>query len=132
MDKSKLFDEATFYPQFEKDLLSVKKEVIIESPFITISRTLFLKPVLEKIVKKGINVYVITRPIEEQSDQMQYQAEKGIDILEEIGVIVKTERGYLHRKLALIDSDIRWEGSLNILSQKNSKEMMRRIIGYSQ
>ena len=33
---------------------------------------------------------------------------------------------FRHRKLAVIDRAILWEGSLNILSQSNSKEIMRR------
>lgn len=31
------------------------------------------------------------------------------------------------RKIAVIDGRILWEGSLNILSQGNSREVMRRI-----
>jgi len=37
--------------------------------------------------------------------------------------------GNHHRKLAIIDRKILWEGSLNILSQNNSREIMRRIEG---
>ena len=33
----------------------------------------------------------------------------------------------LHRKVVVIDREILYEGSLNILSQNNSIEMMRRI-----
>lgn len=36
--------------------------------------------------------------------------------------------GKLHRKLAIIDNEIMWEGSLNILSQNDSCEIMRRIV----
>jgi hypothetical protein len=32
-----------------------------------------------------------------------------------------------HRKLAILDRSILWEGSLNILSQNSSSEIMRRI-----
>ena len=37
--------------------------------------------------------------------------------------------GNHHRKLAIIDRQILWEGSLNILSQIKSREIMRRIEG---
>ncbi len=36
----------------------------------------------------------------------------------------------LHRKLAVIDANIVWEGSLNILSQARSAEFMRRIVSF--
>jgi hypothetical protein len=35
--------------------------------------------------------------------------------------------GNHHRKLAILDKKILWEGSLNILSQIYSREIMRRI-----
>jgi len=35
---SKLYDENTFYKQFINDLKAAKKEVIIESPFISSQR----------------------------------------------------------------------------------------------
>ena len=35
--------------------------------------------------------------------------------------------GHIHAKTAIIGQEILWEGSLNILSQQESKEMMRQI-----
>ena len=37
------------------------------------------------------------------------------------------QKKLFHRKLAIIDRKILWEGSLNILSQSHSRELMRRI-----
>lgn len=110
-----------------KDLKYANDEIIIESPFITIERVNYLLPTFKKLIRKSVNIYVFTRIIEEQSEEMQYRTEKGMDILEEIGVFVIPSNGYLHRKLATIDKNIIWKGSLNILSQRKSKEVMRRI-----
>jgi hypothetical protein len=46
--------------------------------------------------------------------------------MQELGVIV-LYTVKLHRKLAVIDGEILWEGSLNILSQNDSCEIMRHI-----
>jgi hypothetical protein len=46
--------------------------------------------------------------------------------MQSIGVDVYMTVGH-HRKLAVIDKSILWEGSLNILSQYDSCEVMRRI-----
>ena len=46
--------------------------------------------------------------------------------LQEIGVKVLFTSGH-HRKLAIIDDLVLFEGSLNILSQSDSCEIMRRI-----
>jgi hypothetical protein len=60
---------------------------------------------------------------------MQYQAEKEIKTFEELGIAVLPFKGKIHRKLAIIDRNILWEGSLNILSQRESGEYMRRSVG---
>ena len=47
--------------------------------------------------------------------------------LEELGTCVIHLPGFIHEKAAIIDQEILWEGSMNILSQRQSREMMRRI-----
>lgn len=58
---------------------------------------------------------------------MALSSEEGICYFETIGVQVLLIKGGHHRKLAIIDRKILWEGSLNILSQNQSREFMRRI-----
>jgi hypothetical protein len=58
---------------------------------------------------------------------MKLQAEEAIRRFETIGVQVLITTDYHHRKLAILDRNILWEGSLNILSQTYSREIMRRI-----
>ncbi len=55
-------------------------------------------------------------------------AEAGIAIteLQEMGVQVLYTNNH-HRKLAILDGKLLYEGSLNILSQNSSCEVMRRI-----
>jgi phosphatidylserine/phosphatidylglycerophosphate/cardiolipin synthase-like enzyme len=129
MFKTSLFDETTFYKQFKKDLLKCKKEVVIESPFITNDRTLMLCPIFEKLIKRGVNVYIITRSPKKHMKTMRAQAEEVIDYFERLGIQVLVASNNHHRKLAILDREVLWEGSLNILSQSNSKEVMRRIEG---
>ena len=126
---SSLFDEKTFYNSFLEDLNHAKKEIIIESPFITTERMNGFRSVFKKILEKGIKIYVITRDPKEHSETMEYQSEVEITNFEIMGVQTFLCSGNHHRKLAIIDRKILWEGSLNILSQNNSREIMRRIEG---
>ena len=126
---SSLFDESTFYNSFLEDLNHAKKEIIIESPFITTERMNGFRSVFKKILEKGIKIYVITRDPKEHNETMGYQSEKEITNFEIMGVQTFLCSGNHHRKLAIIDRKILWEGSLNILSQNNSREIMRRIEG---
>lgn len=125
--QSRLFDETTFYRQFSKDLKCSKKEVIIESPFISRSRVYSLLKPFEDLVSRKVKVYIITRHPDEHDLSRKQQAETAIHRFETIGVQVLITTDYHHRKLAIIDRNILWEGSLNILSQTCSREIMRRI-----
>ena len=120
-----LSDEKNFYYNFERDLLEAKKEVIIESPFITISKVRSLKSIFELLIKRDTKVFVITRHPEEHSASMTEQSEAGIRFFESIGVQVLMCKSH-HRKIAMIDREIIWKGSLNILSHRNSREFMER------
>ena len=126
---SSLCDEKSFFNIFLKDLRYAKTEVIIESPFITTTRMNTLAPALQKLVNKGIKVYVITRDPKEHQLPYREQSELEIRHFEQIGIQVLICKGNHHRKLAIIDREILWEGSLNILSQSRSKEIVRRIEG---
>jgi len=53
------------------------------------------------------------------------QARWAVGILQEMGITVLMTTGH-HRKIAIVD-DVLYEGSLNILSQNDSCEFMRRI-----
>lgn len=131
MNSSSLHDETTFYYAFLRDLEGAREEVYIESPFITSERVNSLKTIFEKLIKRGIKVYVLTRKPNEHDEKMAIQSENEICYFESLGVQVllaeNSEKKLFHRKLAIIDRKILWEGSLNILSQNHSREIMRRI-----
>lgn len=110
-----------------KDLRECRKEVIIESPYITSERMKILTPVFADLIENGVSIYVITRNPKEHDEILAKQAETEIQKFENIGVQTLLCVGNHHRKLAIIDRIILWEGSLNILSQARSREIMRRI-----
>ena len=127
MIKTSLHDEKTFYPHFLSDLEQTQSEVIIESPFITIARMKTFWPVFRRLVARGVKVYVVTRDPREHTDGYDDQSEVEIQEFEAVGIQVLMCTGNHHRKLAIIDRNILWEGSLNILSQAKSREFMRRL-----
>jgi phosphatidylserine/phosphatidylglycerophosphate/cardiolipin synthase-like enzyme len=127
MTNTSLFDEKTFYGQFLKDLKACRKEVIIESPFITNKRMKKLWKVLEELVQREVKVFIITRNPNEHEFPYSQQSEAEIRKFEQVGIQALICIGNHHRKLAIIDRKVLWEGSLNILSQTKSREIMRRF-----
>lgn len=124
---SKLYDNEDFYKAFERDLRKASECVIIESPFITTRRMNELYPMLARLGKRGIRIIVNTRNPEEHDEEYNMQATQAIGMMQEMGIDVLYTVKH-HRKLAIIDNDILWEGSLNILSQNDSCEIMRRSV----
>lgn len=124
---SQLHDEKTFYQTFLRDLEHCQQEVVIESPYITCERMKTFDRLFEKLIKKGVKIYIFTRGPKEHDENLEFQSEEVISCCERIGIQVLLCLGNHHRKLAILDRKILWEGSLNILSQTYSREIMRRI-----
>ena len=123
---SALFDQDNFYDAFLSDLSNCRKELIIECPFMTIRRISMLLPILRKLRRRGVTILINTRDPAEHDDIYEQQALEAISWLQELGAHVLYTGGH-HRKLAILDRNVLWEGSLNILSHNDSCEIMRKI-----
>lgn len=124
---SRLYNNTDFYKTFKKDLQHARQSVIIESPFITSKRMNDLLPVLAKLRHRGVDIVINTRNPEEHDEEYGFQATYAIQQMQEIGIRVLFTVKH-HRKLAILDDETLWEGSLNILSQNDSCEIMRRTV----
>ncbi len=111
------YNESTFYPAFQTDLINAQKQVVLFSPFIWEQRLADLMPTIRHVLDRGVEVILLTRQLKNSTLSSQ---------LSEIGVRV-IWRSELHEKLAFIDGRIAWFGSLNILSQSKSTEQMLRF-----
>jgi hypothetical protein len=124
--RSSLYDQDSFYPKFISDLKKSKSQVIIESPYITIKRFNVLLPVLKRLADEDVQIVINTKPLDEHEAIFYYQSQAAIAGLQDLGIMVLFTVRH-HRKLAILDKKIIWEGSLNILSQNDSCEIMSRI-----
>jgi phosphatidylserine/phosphatidylglycerophosphate/cardiolipin synthase-like enzyme len=123
---SKLYNEQSFYPAFIADARRATESIIIESPFITYRRLMYLHPTLKTALRRGVTITINTRNPKFHEGIMKQCASRGITLLQDMGIEVLYTSKH-HRKLAIVDRKILYEGSLNILSQSDSCEVMRRI-----
>ena len=130
-NSSKLYDQDTFYGAFERDTNRCKHELIIESPFITTRRMNTLLPLLIRLRKRGVNIVINTRNPAEHDGDYYYQAQDAITGMQDLGITILYTVGH-HRKLAIIDREMFYEGSLNILSYSDSCEIMRRVVSSAE
>lgn len=129
-DSGALFTERNFYAQLFQDLKTVKERLIILSPFLSIRRSSMFMDYFQAMIRRGIEIRIDTRPIDQQIGEMANQANAVIRQLHNIGAKV-IERRSMHQKVAILDNAIAWEGSLNILSHHDTGEHMRRFEGLS-
>lgn len=127
LPSSALYDNRNFYKAFEKDLKRAQRSVLIESPFITMRRMNELLPLFRKLRQRGTRVVVNTRNPVEHDERYAHEATAAIYEMQQMGIKIMFTIKH-HRKLAVIDGETLWEGSLNILSQNDSCEIMRRTV----
>ncbi len=123
---SSLFNERTFYASFCRDLKRARRNIVIESPYLTERRAVYYAPLFETLTKRRVKIRINTRHPRYHDGKMKAQAERATKILLGAGVKIYTYNDLRHWKLATIDNAILWEGSLNILSHGRSREIMRR------
>ncbi len=112
-------NETTFYPRFKQDLEAAKRCIVIVSPYLANRAKEFLDILSEKR-KMGVTVTVVIDPRErfEISSEIEDMLKKeGIEVL---------EYPKAHMKHAIIDEEIIYDGSLNILSHVDRHELMIR------
>jgi hypothetical protein len=116
--------ETFFFDYLARDLAEASNRVVIYSPFAAYERVGRLEPHLRAAVERGVEVWVVTKPLEERSgDRGVYeQIESG---LRGWGIQIAHKRR-MHEKLIFIDDHILWAGSLNPLSQSTTQEVMER------
>jgi hypothetical protein len=126
--KSCLYDEKSFYKAFLRDIRHARSEILIESPYMTSKRANEIAPICKKLVKRGVKVKVFTRNPSHHDEYLRIQSCIAIKRLKGVGVKVNICNDMRHRKIAVIDREVLWEGSLNMLSQNDSREIMRRTV----
>ncbi|HEY9757373.1 MAG TPA: phospholipase D-like domain-containing protein [Oculatellaceae cyanobacterium] len=116
-----LVTEKDFFQLFFADLEQARDSVEILSPFVSSHRVDVLQKLAE-LVKRGRKCFLYTRPpTKEHEKSYVTQAEsQGLQVL---------QRNDWHHKVAIIDDQICWEGSLNITSHSSSRDTMRRLVG---
>ncbi len=128
--RGRMYTEKNFWARFIEDVKNCQTRLIILSPFLTVGRSSAFVDYFRAMKGRGMEIRIYTRPANQQSGEMANQAGVVIDQFRSIGVTV-VERRSMHQKVAIIDDTIAWEGSLNILSHKDSGEQMRRFEGPS-
>lgn len=118
-DGAKMVFSQEFWPLFYKDLHSAQSEIIIVCKFISEGRVRSLAKVLSKAIERGVHTKVVIGPPTPENESL-------VDLMRRTKIEVVIREGF-HQKLSVIDQNIAWHGSLNILSHwKDQGDQMCR------
>lgn len=120
-----VFTESTFYPGFYYDVLNAIRFVVVFSPFVTEGGTGRWTDLFRTKLGQGVKIRLVTRPAKDQG-ALGDTAGRAIDALRRLGVTVDLRQS-MHEKVAVIDGQVLWHGSLNIMSHRDTSESMFRI-----
>lgn len=115
------FDQSNFDRALMNDIQSAEKWVVIFSGFSTPKRIAYWSDIFRQKISEGVKIRCVTRSPKNQGDIDPVAAKEAITQLVKMGVTVDL-RHEVHDKLAFIDEEIFWIGSLNPLSHTGRTE----------
>ncbi len=122
-----IFNQTTFDPAIEADFANAKETIVIFSGFVTPNGVARLGDLLRMKSAEGVKVRCVTRPPKLNGTMDPARSKDALDALEGINCVVDC-RARIHEKVVLIDSEIVWHGSLNVLSHTHrTDESMTRV-----
>ncbi|QUH26411.1 TOTE conflict system archaeo-eukaryotic primase domain-containing protein [Serpentinicella alkaliphila] len=125
-DFNSIFNNGNFLTAFIEDILAAKSHIIIVSPYINKKGLdLTLNKFIE-VLKSGVKITVVTRPETDHKEKDRFNIACRINDIEKIGVNV-VFKSDINQKFAVIDQEIVWYGSINILSSNRLDENIIRL-----
>lgn len=122
-----IYDKKSYQEVYIKDLTESNKNVIISSPGINEKKVNQLITLMQKKQETGISVMVLTLSPESYPEK---RVEKTRELIEHlVGVGIKViERPVMHEHYAVIDEEIVWYGSMNLLSGEKEDDNLMRVL----
>lgn len=122
-----IYDKKSYKEVYIKDLTESNKNIVISSPGINEKKVKQLITLMQKKQEDGITVIVLTLSPESYPEK---RVEKTRELIEHlVGVGIKViERPVMHEHFAVIDEEIVWYGSMNLLSGEKEDDNLMRVL----
>lgn len=121
-----IFDSNSFLVVFCADLSKAKNEIVIVSPFMRKSRLTQMVNALSAAMINSVKITVVTRPESDYKESDRAAVVHNAAYLRAAHIKV-VFRSNIHQKFAIIDRQLVWYGSINLLSFGTSEESIMRL-----
>lgn len=121
-----IFDSESYLSVYEKDLQQACRSIYIASPGLNKNKVQRLIALVEERQSIGVSVTVITLPAENYP-QTRVEPTKALQTTLTTAGIYVVPQPNLHTHFAVIDQEIVWYGSTNLLSRDKEDDGLMRI-----
>jgi superfamily II DNA or RNA helicase len=126
-DVNAIYDNVSYSKIYENDLLGANKEIIISSPGINERKVKRITELLRERQEAGVSVSVTTLKAESYPENRIEKTRQWINQLIAVGIKVN-QMSIMHEHYAIIDHEIVWYGSMNLLSGEKEDDNLMRVV----
>ena len=125
-----IYDSETYREVFRGDIINAKAEVMISSPYVSTPGSERLIHNFSAMKSKDASISLITYPASHYSDDIKDRIENIHNRLNMAGIKVSFV-DYIPSRYAVIDKEILWYGSMNLVSNIKEDDDEMRIVSRS-
>ena len=121
-----IFGIDTYEKVYEIDLLEANKEVIISSPGLNQAKVNAFVRLIKQRQENGVKITVVTLDPEGYPEEKIEDTKALVQVLENCGIKVRLQ-DHMHEHFAIVDDEIVWYGSMNLLSRAKIDDNLMRV-----
>ncbi len=132
-----LFDESNYDLQMAADFANARGRIIIVTPYLTSNAIERWDRAIRNAIKRGVRICIFVQEprnwkrrldgtLAEREIAAMARLDSAVAHIRSLDVHVTLRAGD-HEKLIVVDDDIFWAGSLNLLSWFDTREWLRRV-----
>jgi phosphatidylserine/phosphatidylglycerophosphate/cardiolipin synthase-like enzyme len=116
-----IHDEHEFFRALESYIAGARENIWIWAPWVA-ARMRYVLPQLEDAVRRGVHVTVFLRPDTDRLMRRTQHQEWARRLEDVVPNVIRIEQ--MHQKIVVIDERVAMVGSCNVLSHRDSREVM--------
>ncbi|WP_242875362.1 phospholipase D-like domain-containing protein [Butyrivibrio sp. INlla14] len=116
----------TYETVFEKDLLEANKAIVISSPGLSQSKVNAFIRLMKHRQESGVKLTIVTLEPERYPVEKIEDTRRLVQLLRDNAINVHLKE-YMHEHFAIIDDEIVWYGSMNLLSRAKADDNLMRV-----
>ncbi|MFI3244560.1 MAG: phospholipase D-like domain-containing protein [Akkermansia sp.] len=121
-----IYQHDNYHKDYEDDLATAKHSIVILSPFMSPAKAKAFVNVSRQALARGVQTSMITTTPSELPSKLIASASDAIRYLQALGIHVNMQQR-LHINAAIIDEDIVWYSSMNLMAKDKTDAHLMRL-----